>query len=990
MLRRFLCLSLSGGSTFLFSVSEDSKNRVRRRRWWRWPLRVCVVLLLVAAGAALYLNQAGLPDFVKRSLQARLVKRGVQLDFDWLRMDWNGAWQAGQLRFGQTDTNGSVAVTVGGSVVRPDYRALLSGRADVRELSLKGLHFDAQLADAGTNLPPIRVSWPQGELRLTDTGTFTAKHLIGDVMGVSVDIDLSVGNARSPVAARDPRAMPYDARELSEQLKPLKARLAGLAKRRETMSFRTKPSLHLRLDSDAKRPGEMQGRVGLQASGVTMPEGSLDTMAIELNLGAPEGIAGSFHITGLASPSAAVGSAMVAITAPQSVTNAIPERVGFKLSLVEVRAANVAVESIGLSGSLARAVTSPKTDENWAYWTKLAPYEADFSGLANGITGEKGLAIREVALAGDWRASRLALSQLDAKLYDGSVSGSAQLNIATRQAKATSRVDFSLHNVFDLLTPKVQRWLKQYQWSEAPVVTGTARVTLPEWTNSEPDWRAEVRPTLMLKGQVTSGPVTFRGIEVESVRSDLVYSNLTLRLPNLVAKRPEGEVRLALRSHTETQDFHINFRSSIDPHAITPALEEEKQKKGFDYFSFNTSPVIEGQVWGRWRERERTGFRAFLAATNFTYRAQQVDGFTAGISFANGFLNMTNAVVRRPEGRANVDALGFDTRTRRLYLTNAVGRLDPTAVAKVIGPKTASSLEPYRFLEPPLASVNGWVQTGPGRNPADLRFVIDGGALRFSKFNSRDIDGEILWRGQTLTLTNIVAEFYGGELRGNLVSRFKEDRSADLAFHLDTKQTELSDFMSDILGKKSGLKGRLDGSLDITANSKDWESWNGSSSVILKDGYLWELPLISIFTSVLDRLTPGLGASTFSEGTADFTITDSVVGSRNLELKSAFVRLQYKGEVDFKGRVRKGGVVLEVLRDTWVIGPVLGPLFNLALSPIERMLKFELSGTLNQPKLELKHIPKALLVPFELPFKVFDELVPDTEPGQGQPGRRGP
>ena len=47
----------------------------------------------------------------------------------------------------------------------------------------------------------------------------------------------------------------------------------------------------------------------------------------------------------------------------------------------------------------------------------------------------------------------------------------------------------------------------------------------------------------------------------------------------------------------------------IDPHAITPALEEEKQKKGFDYFSFETPPVVEGQVWGRWRERERTGLR---------------------------------------------------------------------------------------------------------------------------------------------------------------------------------------------------------------------------------------------------------------------------------------------------------------------------------------------------------------------------------------------
>ena len=985
MLRRFLCLNLSGGSTFLFSVSEDSKNRVRRRRWWRWPLRVCVVLLLVAAGAALYLNQAGLPDFVKRSLQARLAERGVQLDFDWLRMDWNGAWRAGQLRLGQSDAAGSVALTVGNSVVRPDYGALLSGRAAVRGLSLTGFQFDAQLTDAGTNLPPMKVSFPEGELRLADTGTLTAKQLKGDVLGFSVDVDVSLANVMTLRTARK-----LDAEPLSEKLRPFKARLAGLAKRRDDVSFRSKPSLHLQLGGDAMRPGELKGRGVLMAGGVTMPEGSLDALTIELNLGTPEGIAGSFRITGLASPSATVGSATVAITAPQSATNAIPERVGFKLSLVEVTAANASVESIGLSGSLARAVTSPETDENWAYWAKLAPYEADFSGLAKGITGEKGLAIREVSLAGAWRAPRLALSQLDAKLYDGSVSGSADLNIVTRLAKAAGRVDFSLHNVFDLLTPKAQRWLKQYQWSEAPVVTGTARVTLPEWTNSEPDWRAEVRPTMMLNGQVTSGPMSFRGVEIESVRSDLVYSNLTLRLPNLVARRPEGEVRLALRTHTETQDFQFDFSSSIDPHAITPALEEEKQKKGFDYFSFETPPVVEGRVWGRWRERERTGFRASVAATNFTFRAQQVDGFTAGVSFTSGFLSMTNAVVRRPEGEASVEALGYDTRSKRLYLTNAVGRLEPTAVAKAIGPKTARLLEAYQFLEPPLARVNGWVQTGPGRNPAELHFEIDGGAFRFSRFNSRDINGEIFWRGQNVTLTNIVAEFYGGELRGNLSAKLNEDRSADLAFHLETKHTELTGLMSDILKKKSELSGRLDGVLDITANSKDWKSWNGLSSVTLKDGYLWELPLIGIFAPVLDGLMPGLGASTFSEGTADFTITDGVVGTRNLELKSALIRLQYKGKVDFDGRIHDAGVVAEALRDTWVIGPVLGPLFNLALSPIERMLKFEVSGTLSQPKLEMKHIPKVLLVPFQLPFQVIDELIPGGEPAEAPPGKRGP
>ena len=108
----------------------------------------------------------------------------------------------------------------------------------------------------------------------------------------------------------------------------------------------------------------------------------------------------------------------------------------------------------------------------------------------------------------------------------------------------------------------------------------TVLATLPEWTNKKPDWRREVRPTMTIDGKVNSGPVTFRGIRVEAVESDLGYTNLTWLLPNMVARRPEGEVRFAMRSHTETQDFHFDFHSTIDPHAIKPALETEKQKKG--------------------------------------------------------------------------------------------------------------------------------------------------------------------------------------------------------------------------------------------------------------------------------------------------------------------------------------------------------------------------------------------------------------------------
>ena len=134
--------------------------------------------------------------------------------------------------------------------------------------------------------------------------------------------------------------------------------------------------------------------------------------------------------------------------------------------------------------------------------------------------------------------------------------------------------------------------------------------------------------------------------------------------------------------------------------------------------------------------------------------------------------------------------------------------------------------------------------------------------------------------------------------------------------------------------------------------------------------------MFGIFSPVLDQMAPGLGASKFSKGTGDFKIINSIVKTRNLELKSPLVRLQYKGDVDFEGKI-DAGVVAEPLRDAWVIGSVLGPVLNLALSPIERMLKFRVTGTLNKPEMELKHIPKILLVPVRIPLKLFDDIVPD-------------
>ena len=664
-------------------------------------------------------------------------------------------------------------------------------------------------------------------------------------------------------------------------------------------------------------------------------------------------------------------------TLTNSLTNPLPKKSLVNLSLTSFASSKGTFSSADISSSIVRIDSSVGKDVSLGYWSELAPYKIHFNSSVKNITEGEDLRVDELLIDGKWESPNLILNQFDAVFKQGGIQASAQLDVETRLVKADSSIDFDLYKIINHLNPKAQRWIQQFKWGKAPIISSTVQATLPKWTDKNPDWRSTVRPSLVINGKVNSGPLSFRGIELDGARTDLQYTNQVWLLPNLIASRPEGDLKFALRTQTESRDFHFDFHSSINPSVIMPALKDEKQKRAFEFFVFENSPVIEGQIWGRWKEPSLTSFYANLGATNFTFRAQQVNSMTAKMTLTNGVLHANDVRLARPEGVVTLDALAFDLKEKRLSLVNGEGKVDPAAVFKAIGSKTARALEPYQFIDPPKVKVDGWIQTGSGRNSASLHVDVDGGAFKFNRFNSRDMNGEIFWTGHTITLTNVVSEFYGGELNGDFFSDFKDKQSSEIDFQLHAKEMELTGFMSDVLGRDSGLSGQIDGNLDIKALSNDWSSWNGSASVTLKDGYLWELPLLGVFSPVLDQMTPGLGAGKFSKGAGDFKIVNSIVKTRNVELKSPLVRLQYTGHVDFNGKISNAGVVAEPLRDTWVIGPVLGPVLNLALKPIERMLKFKVEGTLNKPKMKFKHIPKLFLVPVQIPLKLFDDIVTD-------------
>jgi hypothetical protein len=76
------------------------------------------------------------------------------------------------------------------------------------------------------------------------------------------------------------------------------------------------------------------------------------------------------------------------------------------------------------------------------------------------------------------------------------------------------------------------------------------------------------------------------------------------------------------------------------------------------------------------------------------------------------------------------------------------------------------------------------------------------------------------------------------------------------------------------------------------------------------------------------------------------------------------MRLQYRGSVDFEGRIQARAEA-DLLRDTWLVGPV----FSTVLWPVTKVFEYKISGTLGEPKGEPVYlIPKLVLLPFQMPF----------------------
>ena len=610
------------------------------------------------------------------------------------------------------------------------------------------------------------------------------------------------------------------------------------------------------------------------------------------------------------------------------------------------------------------------THADWAWWARLEPYSLDWECHLADFRAKE-LAAQRIACAGAWRAPALTLTNLHATFTHGQVGLGAALNVATRAIQAQVTSDADLRQLTSLMPEGAAQWAEQVAWNQPLRLSANVELVLPAWTNREPDWRAEIQPTLRVDGQFQAGRGgAFKGVSVSSAQSHFSCSNQCWRLPDLLITRPEGRLIASYSEDPLTKQIYCRVASTIDPRAARSLLGPDEQG-GLDIFTFTQPPSIEAEVRVLRGDPKQLGIQGRVTLTNFTFRGEFASSFQTGVLYSNKVLQLRAARLLRNGRQLNADNLIADFNVQKIYLTNGFSTTDPMVVARAIGPPTARAIEPFHFITHPTVRVHGIIPMY-GEKDADLYFQVEAGAFHWLTFNVPQVAADLHWLGLNLFVTNVQMDFYGGKAEGSASFNFDPSHpGTDYQFTLSATNTLLQSLMADLFARTNSLEGRLAGALAITrANSEDWRQTQGYGALQLRDGLLWDIPLFGVFSPALDALVPGLGSSRATWGASRFAITNGVIHSDNLEIHSRLVLLLYWGNADLQGRLN-AHVEAKPLRDV----PLFGPLFNTPLWPVTRLFEYKVTGSLDQPKAEpVYFLPRIFGLPFH-PWRTLKGLL---------------
>ena len=626
-------------------------------------------------------------------------------------------------------------------------------------------------------------------------------------------------------------------------------------------------------------------------------------------------------------------------------------------------------------------------DAAWGFWTNLQPLRLTWDVRLGKLRANE-IEVTNLAVAGVWAAPTLAVTRLTGRLGGGGLTAGAALDVAARKVTFTNDAQFDPHLLAKFLDEKTRSQLAKISFGSPPQLLANGSLRLPPWTNAANDWPRVFARSLQVRGQLACTNPASGQLKLDTVRTHFAYADELWELPDLTVTQGRTQLHLSGQESDATKNFHGLLSGQLDWLTVAALLPNTNALHGFGVLEFHEPLALAADVTGNLRTLETLCATGRVALTNFAIRGQVMDSVAATFLYTNLAAGIHGLELLRVGGTqwVKADDAFLDFRELAIWVTNATSFADPQPIANAIGPKTGAAMASVQFLAVPQIRVNGStpiinILNAHDARHADLTFEFEQPVpFRWAKLQTTNLTGTIRWLQQSLVLTNMAATLYDGRGTGRAVIDFRpKDHDFDYDFFVKVTNVNLHLLAVDLSTNKNNLEGRLTGAVLVTnASSADWRSWNGSGYAWLRDGQLWDVPIFAFLSPVLNQVAPGLGDSRAKEAAAQFRITNGVINTPALQIRTDMMRLQYTGTVDLKQKV-DAKVTAQLLRDT----PVLGSVVSTVLWPVSKIFECRVTGELGAPVVTPIYIPKILLVPLH-PIRSVEELFmpPETKAGE--------
>jgi len=545
----------------------------------------------------------------------------------------------------------------------------------------------------------------------------------------------------------------------------------------------------------------------------------------------------------------------------------------------------------------------------------------------------KDLAFSELKIQGEYTDGRLRVPTLQIKDAGGILQASGEWERDTGKARLSIRANL---NPF----PIIKSFIASDQLKEEPHFQSA-----PQFEAEATADFTQANAGLRVIGNILTPSITYKGIEFREFGCSFAWTAQCLYVRDISFQGKRGS--FAGNLWIAPGDFRLQVQTTIPPTDLSPLLDGPT-REFLDKMQIADLPEISLSLRAPKLDFGAMKGTGHLKLGRTAMRGAWIDSGTADLEIADSCVNYKNIVIVTGPGKGT-GSFAYDVGRQEVRLENIRSTLIPYEVLMWIDPNIAKTISPYRFRSNPNVSVQGKVHMKLAtknnlsiqvESPAGMDYDLLGKTLSFGKTSAK-----VLVIGNKVDARVTRAPLMGGEVT------LKADVSIDpkAPFFTADVQLERVNFsnLTKLYFNYDDSKGVVSGRYNFKTRMGQEELMTGNGSIRIEDGNVFAIPTLGPFSSIIGGILPGVAYNTARLATADFTVADKKVSTKNIEIVGGGFSMFGNGDIYFL----TGKLDMDMRLNAQGVPGIV-------FFPVSKLFEYHSDGTFSNPGWSPKFIPR--------------------------------